>query len=234
MNTNRASAAVLAVCVTLAACAAAPERACATDIIVASAEVTTSYGHDYRVETYYRSPKEAAARFLNEAPALLVVEGPFTWVSQGGSAEPGSARERRFALGHQFQALLDRFDDIVTDVEPIDHVLFDGRAAGGRKGHFPGGGTVTVVTDEAGHPAGLIMDLPDEKLMTIRYSDWRTDAEGHPLAYTVSLEQDGNRFDYRYNDITVGRGDQSDFERRYPAPDIAEIRDYRAARPVCR
>ena len=223
----------LAFCVLSAACATVPQQACKTGTVMTSAEVTTSLGSTFAVETYYRTPDETAVRFLGDAPALLVVEGPFAWIRAGETAELGTDRERRFVLGHQFHALADQFDRIATDIAPVESVMFDGKPGAGFKGNYPTGGTVTLVQDETGKPIGLIMDLPDESIMHVHYSNWQTNAAGDPLAYAIAIEHEGNTFDYHYTGIDFGQGDRADFHSRYPAPDIPEITDFRSSLTLC-
>lgn len=216
-----------------AACASVPEKSCTTETILASAEVTTSYGSTYAVETWYRSPDEAAARFVRGDLLEIIVEGPYTWLRQDGEEERGSDPQRRFAIGHQFHALALHFDQIMTDIGPQASGVFDGRSARARSGRFPTGGVVTLYQDAEGKPAGLLLELPDEPGMSIHYSDWREGPAGNPVPYSVTIEQEGNRFDYHYIDIVFTKADRADFERRYPAPDIPEIRDYRANLAPC-
>lgn len=218
-----------------AALAAAPSfslanNACETPTLSTIAEVTTSYGSAYGVETYYRSPDEAAARFVTDKPALMVVEGPLVWVESAGGAALAGDNERRFVIGHQFLALAFYFDDIMTGVKPVKNIDFKGGKFKGRKGAYPQGGEATLVADRDGRPLGLLLELPDETRIEADYSDWRDTASGKPAPHAATILHNGNVFTYRFTEVTFGKGGALAFAAAFPAPAIGAVTDYRGAR----
>lgn len=217
-----------------AALAAAPSfalasNACETPTLSTKAAVTTSYGSAYGVETYYRSPDEAVARFVTDTPALMAVEGPLVWVESADGAALAGDNERRFVIGHQFLALAFYFDAIMTAVEPVKNIDFKGGKFKGRKGAYPGGGNATLVADREGRPLGLLLELPDETRIEVDYSDWRDTASGKPAPHAATILHNGNVFTYRFTDVTFGTGGAAAFAAAFPEPAIAAVADYRAA-----
>lgn len=220
-----------------AALAAAPSfalasNACETPTLSTKAAVTTSYGSAYGVETYYRSPDEAVARFVTDTPALMAVEGPLVWVESADGAALAGDNERRFVIGHQFLALAFYFDAIMTAVEPVKNIDFKGGKFKGRKGAYPGGGNATLVADREGRPLGLLLELPDETRIEVDYSDWRDTASGKPAPHAATILHNGNAFNYRYTDVSFGEGDAVNFHKTYLAPAIDDIQIYRLHRAL--
>jgi ketosteroid isomerase-like protein len=207
-------------------------NACETPFLSAVADVTTSYGSAYKVETYYRTPQEAAAHFINDNPTLLAVEGPLVW-SRGADTEvlAGDA-ERGFVIGHQFHALALYFDDIAANVRAVDGIAFNGRTYKGRLGDHPGGGALTLVEGEGGRAAGLIMAPAGESEILVVYDDWRALASGQTVPFAVTITHEGNVFNYRYTDISFGVGDAVSFHTAYPAPAIDAVQIHRLHRAL--
>ncbi len=213
--------------------AAAQKQACFSETIITTADVTTSYGSAYRVETYYRTPSEAAARFVTETPALMAVEGPFVWTQTSGGAALGGEDERRFILGHQFHALAFRFDDIMTDIADRDDIPFQGALHAGRKGAYPQGGAAAIILDDDDRPIGLILSLPEETPIKVAYSDWRETASGRAAPYAATITHKDNTYSYRYDEISFSNGGPKAFQTRYPAPPIEAVAEFRADADEC-
>ncbi len=213
--------------------AAAQDQPCVGETIITTAEVTTSYGAAYRVETYYRSPSEIAARFITETPALMVTEGPFVWTQTNDGAALGGEDERRFILGHQFHALAFDFDTIMTDVTERDDIPFQGELHAGRKGVYPQGGAAAVILGDDDKPVGLILSLPEETPIKVAYSDWRETASGRAAPYAATIMHKGNTYSYRYDEISFSSGGREAFQNRYPAPPLEQVAEFRAGADKC-
>lgn len=203
---------------------------CKAAAIETAAAVETSYGSAYGVETYYRTPEEAAARFISDKPALMVVEGPLVWVKTAQGETLGGDNERRFVIGHQFHALALRFDEIMSGVEKVKNIDFKGETYKGRKGRYPEGGEATLVVDHGQRPVGLLLELPDETRIEVSYEDWRETSPGVSTPYTAQILHNGNLFTYRYADVTFREDGPEAFRKAFPAPSISAVADYRAKR----
>ena len=202
--------------------------ACESATIETAASVETPYGGAYEVETYYRSPDEAAARFITDKPALMVIEGPHVWIESADGAALGGDDERRFIIGHQFHALAYHFDEIMTDVKRVKKIEFLNGVYKGRKGAYPLGGEATLVLDEDKRPIGLLMELPDKTRIEVSYSDFRETPSGESAPYKASILQNGNLFTYSYSEVDFGRGSAASFQGAFPAPAIEPVSAYRA------
>ncbi|PQA88929.1 hypothetical protein [Hyphococcus luteus] len=209
---------------------AASNTACETASLSTKADVTTSAGSSYKVETYYRTPGEAAARFITDKPALMAVEGPLVWVRSAEGDMLAGENERRFVIGHQFHALAFYFDDIMSDVTAIKGIDFKDGNYKGRKGVYPGGGEATLAIGKNKRPLGLLLELPDETRIEVAYEDWRETPSGKTAPYAVTISHNGTIFNYRYTEVTFATGGAAAFQEAYPAPTIGAVADYRAAR----
>jgi outer membrane lipoprotein-sorting protein len=207
---------------------AAADNSCVSPVIETAAAVETSYGSSYRVETYYRSPQEAAARFITDKPALMVVEGDAVWIRTPEGDLPGGENERRFVIGHQFHALALRFDEIMTGVEKVKNIDFKGGTFKGRKGRYPDGGEATLVADREGRPLGLLLELPDETRIEVSYEDWRDTPSGAAAPYKAVILHNGNLFTYEYESVTFAEGGALAFHDAYPAPAIDAVAAHRS------
>lgn len=208
-------------------------EAALSETIVTTAEVTTSYGSAYRVETYYRTPSETAARFVTQTPALMAIEGPFVWTRTEGGAVLGGEDERRFILGHQFHALAFHFDAIMSNIEGVKDIPFEGKLHDGRKGFYPEGGAAAMILDDNGKPLGLILSLPGETPLKVAYGDWRETAAGRTAPHTVIITHKDNTYTYQYDEIAFGVGDQQTFQDLYPVPPIEAVARFRATAEKC-
>ena len=203
---------------------------CEAPLLATSADVTTSDGASYQVETYYRSPYESAARFITASPALMVVEGPLVWTTNNDGAALAGVNERRFVIGHQFHALALHFDQLISDVAPVKNIAFKDGKYKGRKGAYPDGGDATLVLDKAKRPLGLLLELPDETRIEIAYEDWRDTPSGEAAPFMVTISHNGDLYTYRYTDISFATGDARAFQHAVPAPAIDEVLAYRTER----
>jgi ketosteroid isomerase-like protein len=212
---------------------ASSDNACQTPSISTVADVTTSYGSNYRVETYYRTPSETAARFVINSPALLIVEGPLTWTRSEKEDALTGDKQRRFIIGHQYHALAFNFEDIMSDIEEVQNIAFNGKQLKGLKGHYPTGGVITRVTDgNDDRPAGLIMQLPDEAEIRVAFSEWRRTQSGHDAFFKLTITHNENTFNYRYTDISFSNKDAIDFDKAFPAPSLDQVNIYRLHRAL--
>ncbi len=214
--------------------AALADDACAVPAIDTVAEVTTSYGAEYKVRTTYRSANDLVTQFVNDTTTTLAVEGPDVWVQSDSSDNIGGDAERRFSLGHQYHAMLMHFDDIMENVRPATDILFNGEIHQGRIGNYPTGGEISLVDGTADNqPAGLVMLLPDESPITITYGDWRMIASGTvSLPHQVVINHDENIFTYNYTTIDIELMDAIDMQQRYVAPDLDRIKIHRLHRSL--
>lgn len=221
----------------IAACApfaASANNACTAPVISTSANVETSYNARYQVRTVFRSKDDAVAEFIDDDSRTFVTEGPFVWV-RGGNGEEQAAgdRERRFVLGHQYHAILLHFDSIMSDVEVRNAISFGDSVRNGRVGRYPTGGEVTIIDgDTNNRPAGLIMDLPDETPITVRFDDWRTNESKTAAPYKIVIEHQENIFNYEYTEIEITNGDIIGFHEQYAAPAFDDLQIYRLHRAM--
>ena len=207
-------------------------NACETRSLRAVADVTTSYGSAYKVETYYRAPQEVAARFVNADPTLPAVEGPLVWTRTASEEALGGDRERGFVIGHQFHALAIYFDDIAENIASAKKIRFNGKTLKGRRGDYPGGGTLTLVEGDGGRATGLIMAPAGESEITVAYDDWRALASGESVPFVATVTHGGNVFNYRYTDVSFSEDDAVSFHEAYPPPAIDGVQIYRLHRAL--
>lgn len=185
------------------------------------------------METYYRTPSETAAGFVTEKPALMAIEGPFVWTLTEGVAALGGDDERRFILGHQFHALAFYFDAIMTSIEDVKDIPFEGKLHSGLKGVYPQGGAAAIIFDDNDKPLDLTLGLPGETPINVVYRDWRKTASGRAAPYTVIITHKDNTYTYHYDEIAFGVGDQQAFQDLYPTPPIEAIAEFRATAEKC-
>lgn len=211
---------------------ASADNACATPTISTSADVTTSKGAAYKVDSYYRNPMEIAVRFASDETSLLVIEGPLAWTQTGDDLTAADDEGRRFITGHQFHALGLLFDDVIANAQPVRNVEFNGARHDGRSGAYPDGGTATLLEDENNRPLGLILDLPDTSEITVSYGDWRQTEEDRSVPFSATVTHEGVVYTYQYTDFSFGTGDAVAFHQAYPAPDIDAAHIYRLHRAL--
>lgn len=225
----------LAVCAFTPAHAVVSElasNACQSKTLATIADVTTSAGANYQVKTHYRTPKEMATTFIDGDESEMVIEGPTTWMRTGDDEQLADDRTKRFIVGHQFHALAYFFDDLVTDAVSIDAVSFQGDMVSARKGSAPFGGEITFFQHNNGKAAGLILNLPGETLITVRYFDWRVAEGGDAIPYGLTIDHDGVRYTYGYQSVFMSQGDAISFHDAFRAPGIDEVQIHRLHRAL--
>lgn len=214
--------------------AASANNACVAPMITTHANVETSYDAQYQVHTLFRSKEDAVAEFIDDGAQTLVTEGPFVWIRGGDGAEQAAGdRERRFVLGHQYHAILLHFDSIMSDIETKTGIAFGDSVRSGRAGRYPTGGEVVLI-DGANddRPEGLIMNLPDETPIAVRFDDWRVEQNEIALPYRIVIEHQENTFTYEYTEVEITDGDIIDFHEQYAAPAFDDLQIYRLHRAM--
>lgn len=175
--------------------------ACTGDAIVAAADVTMSDGASFRTESFFHTASTAAIRHWYDEPQMMAVEGPTGWSRKDGAARVGSNLHRSFALGHQFHALLLRFNEIMNNAVRSDAIPYRSATRSGWSGDYPYGGKVHLV-DGGKRPAGMVFEFPGHAAMHIEYSNWR-DVEGTELPFRVTVDDGTRVFDYRFTSVTL-------------------------------
>ena len=155
--------------------------------VLAHAEVTTSNGKAYRVETCFRDPRDLETRFIYpDRTAAFVVAGDKVTVSENAKApEEAGDREKSFAFGHNFHAIHYNFAKVISDAR---------RADGGSTGALMYGGKATSFVGKDGRLERYRFDLPGTTPIELRFSDWR-DGE---VPYRLELTHAGVTYDYKY------------------------------------
>lgn len=207
-------------------------NACETAALHASANVKTSNGASYSVEAYFRNRHESTVRFIDDSDSLLVIEGPLTWNRRNGEEQEAGAAERRFVIGHQFHALAFHFEEIVADAKPVKNIRFGQKAHDGSRGAYPDGGTATLLRDENGNAAGLILALPDTTEITVAFDDWRSLPSGVSAPFQATITHDGVIYDYQYTSVSYETGDAISFHEAFPAPVDDAVQVYRLHRSL--
>lgn len=195
------------------------DDACAAGAIHSLADVSASDGLTYQVEGIYKSRRRAASKFIRQGGSLHVVEGPHVWVASEDGRELAGDFQYDFALGHQFHAFFLRFEEVVSNIERVDGVLFAGEPSSGLKGVRDTGGVVYLLDGPVpDRPAGLRYDVGDVKI-EISADDWRIiDDTAVPFALTID---DGERiFNYRYQWVDLTDKPLTWFYDTVPSPGI--------------
>lgn len=201
--------------------------ACESEVITSLADVSVSDGTSYQVETYYRLPDESVVTFLGENGNDIVSEGPYAWYRKGEKTGLMGDKEKRFAIGHQYHAMLLNFDRIMSGVHD-EKLEFLGESRIAKTGQYPYGGTVSLVEgDEENRPAGFLMLLPEETPIEVSLQGWHQHKAGHILPNRLEIHHGGMVFTYNYEWVNFSPGDAADFQARYPLPEIDEIQGYR-------
>lgn len=208
-------------------------NACVSEVITSHAQVAVSDGSEYAVETYYRSADEAVVSFQGPQASDIIAEGPYAWYRQGEKAGLAGDAEKRFALGHQYHAMILYFADIITDIVEDEAIELLGETRHGRTGQYPNGGTVSLVDGEqSGQPAGLVMRLPDETPIHVTLHDWRETDAGQALPDRIEIHHGESVFTYEYTSVEITQGDVLDFHQRYASPGTDAIDIYRLHRAL--
>ncbi|WP_425409384.1 hypothetical protein [Hyphococcus sp.] len=229
----------------LAVTAAAPSlafanNACTAPAIITSAQVTTSDGQQYDVDTFYRSPEELGVLFSSDGKTEFVIEGGLAWtraVSEEATRETlAGDRERRFAIGHQFHALALNFETIATNIVEVRDTPFAGGVFGGLEGDYPFGGKITLLQENAGRPHGLILSLPEEADIHVEFGAWRAGSGAPDVPYALTITHEERVFNYEYTEVSVLNRDHGkdsiDFHELFAAPSIDELHILRLHRAL--
>lgn len=208
-------------------------NACLAPAFTTAADVTTSDGDAYEVRTTYRNTKELAVEFIRDGNTTFAVEGGLVWARNGENENNAGDGELRFALGHQYHAIILRFDEIMRDVIDVDVIPFGDRKLPGRTGKYPTGGEVSLVDgDIIGRPAGLFMVLPGTTPITVRFNDWREIQGDTNLPHKILIEHEGVLYTYQYTRIDIEDLDAIDFHERYAAPNLDAVQIHRLHRAL--
>jgi hypothetical protein len=206
--------------------------ACSTQAIVAAADVTVSDGSEFAIESFFQSANAAAIKHIRDSEQIIAVEGPLSWNSIAGEAEPGTDFHKHFALGHQFHALMLHFDEIVTDVRASEQIAFRGEMRSGTSGDYPYGGVVHLIQDEdETHPAGLLFELPESGAIAVSFDDWRV-VNGVVIPFHVQIDDSERIFDYRYSNVDLSAKSPLWFFAATGTPAIDQVQVYRLHRKL--
>lgn len=158
--------------------------------VTAVADVTTSNGKTYRVETCFADPKHLRTRFIYpDRSATFVIDGEAATTSENDRApQPAGEREKSFAFGHNFHAIHYNFAKLVSDARRADR---------GWSGALIYGGQATSLVGKDGQVDGYRFDLPGTTPIELRYSDWREGA----VPYRLELTHAGVTYDYQYTKV---------------------------------
>ncbi len=209
--------------------AEAGDDACATRVIETSASVAVSNGRAYETRSLFRSKSEAAIDFINGETTTIALEGPFAWTRGENGAALAGDREKGFAIGHQFHALLLHFDEIFDGTRSSDAIAFRGRTASGRSGGAPDGGKAHLILSPGGAPEGMKFQPADQGPIEIEFSDWR-EADGRTLPWIVTIHDGDDVYTYRYNAISISDQSPLHFYEQAGATGLDEIDIYRLHR----
>ncbi|HKJ17112.1 MAG TPA: hypothetical protein VJ984_07180 [Xanthomonadales bacterium] len=202
---------------------------CPGMVITSRAEVSVSDGTSYQVETYYRSVEESVVSFKGPNASDIVSEGPYAWYRQGEKTGLAGETEKRFAIGHQYHAMLVAFDDIMVNVQPDPDITFRNESHSGHTGDYPFGGKISLIEgNQSRQPKGFLMLLPDETPIEVVLDDWRANEYGNSLPYQLTIFHGDRVFTYRYEQVDFDEGDAASFHQQFPAPGIGEITEFRA------
>lgn len=204
------------------------QDACNTNAVHTLADVSIVGGREYQVEALYRSKDQAASIFLQENKSTNVVEGPFSWVATKEKAELGGDFLRDFALGHQFHAFLWHFNEIVSEIETIEDMAFNGATYQASRGVLDTGGVVSLINSNAQRPEGLRFEL-GEHLIDITLSDWR-EQNGMQIPFALRIDDQQRVFNYQYQFVDTAEKPLMWFYETVAAPAIDAVGIYRLHR----
>ena len=122
---------------------------------------------------------------------------------------------------------------MMTNIEDIKDIPFEGKLHDARKGVYPQGGAAALIHDDSDKPIGLILSLPGETPLNVAYRDWRETASGRAAPYTVIITHKDNTYTYHYDEIAFSMGDQQAFQDIYPTPPIEAVAEFRATAEKC-
>lgn len=210
--------------------AVAADDACTTSGIRAAADVTVSDGLRFRVETWFRTPGEAAIRFHRDSGSTIAVEGGLAWSSNEGEARLAPDSAHAFVLGHQYHAFIRDFAGMVENPEPVEGVTFAGKHLSGTSGRLPFGESAYLLrAADSDRPAGFRLDRPGREPIEAEFFDWRN-RPGGDLPFRIVIDDGEREFEYRYTRVDVSRDSPLWFHRAVPAPSIDEVQVQRLHR----
>ena len=153
--------------------------------VTAVAEVTTSNGKSYRVETCFTDPTHLRTRFVYpDRSATFTIDGETATVAEDDKTpQPAGDREKGFAFGHNFHAIHYNFGKVISDPD-----------AAGRSGALIYGGQATSLPGEEGRASGYRFDLPGTTPIELKFSDWRQGG----VPYRMKLTHARVTYDYRF------------------------------------
>lgn len=203
--------------------------ACSTDAIHTIANVTVSDGSTYSVESFYRSGKRAAAKFSSNGGSMHAVEGGLAWSRTAAGESLAGDFVRDFALGHNFHALLLRFEEMVDEIERVEGVTFAGKNVSALKGLRGTGGAVYLIDGETpGRPAGLRYDVGD-MVIEIAASDWREEKDAW-APYELVINDGEREFTYRFSHVDLTDKPLLWFDGAVAVPSLDAVQIYRLHR----
>lgn len=166
--------------------------------VMAQAEVTTSNGKSYRVETCFRDPRHLQTRFVYpDRSATFSIDGDVATTAENGAAPaPAGDGEKRFAIGHNFHAIHYNFAQLVSDRRRAKAI--PGNLRPGWTGTMEYGGSATSLYSVDGRAEGYWFELPGTTPIELHFSDWR---DGGQVPYRLELTHAGVTYDYRYTKI---------------------------------
>lgn len=167
--------------------------------IATEAEVSTSNGKTYRVQTCFRDPQHLTAGFVYpDRDATFAIDGDAaTVIASGGAPSAAGAAEKRFAIGHQFHAIYYNFAQLTTDRRGAGGGPTADSLRPGWVGDLAYGGSVTSLHSASGRLDGFRFDTPDTTAVEVRFSDWRDGG----VPFRITLDHAGVRYDYRFTRI---------------------------------
>lgn len=146
------------------------------------AEVSTSNGKQYRVESCFTDPRHLRTRFIypDRRETYDLRDGSIQIAETGKPDSSGGDPERRVAFGHNFHAL----------------ALNAGRWGTAGILPLPFGGTMTVLARADGIPSEISFSNPDTTPYSLKFSDWRGDTP-----YRLDLIHAGVTYRYRFTKV---------------------------------
>ncbi len=217
-------------CVTLTTPAFASD-ACSTVSVTTAANVTVSDGKTYTARSHFQTKDTAALSIIDDAESFHAVEGPNAWIRNADGETLAPEATKSFALGHQFHALLLRFEDIVSNIEPFENIDFNGGPGGGEKGDLPFGGVVMRFAGEDGAFQGLRFLFPETAPIDVTFHDWRR-TNKLMAPFHIRIDDQQRVFDYRYTDVAIKDRAPTWFFDKIDAPDLAPVQIHRLHRKL--
>jgi hypothetical protein len=206
--------------------------ACSEQAILTSADVSVSDGTSFRTRSYFQSREINAIRHIRDTDQVIAVEGPQAWVRVGHKSERGAEFHKVFSLGHQFHAFLLNFEEIGTNFRHEQEINFAGGVRRATSADLPYGGAVHMVAgDDAAHPVGFLLEVPDSSPISVYFRDWRNVGE-RELPFLVKIDDGERVFDYRFTEIDLTTRSPLWFFEELEAPTIDPVQIFRLHRKI--